>query len=81
MKQKHTLLILILVFVLVIGGAYVLYDQLGDKVTQDILMTEGAVESPTQETKRPHISEFDFVIVICLLVHISCKFWLKADNI
>ena len=62
MKQKHTLLILILVFVLVIGGAYVLYDQLGDKVTQDILMTEGAVESPTQETERPHISEFDFVV-------------------
>ena len=27
------------------------------------------------------ISEFDFVIVICLLVHRSCKFWLKADNI
>ena len=62
MKQKHTLLILILVFVLVIGGAYVLYDQLGDKVTQDILMTEGAVESPTQETKRPHISEYDFIV-------------------
>ena len=30
MKNKKTLLILLLVFVLLLGGAYVLYDRLGE---------------------------------------------------
>lgn len=44
MKRKKTLLIIFLVFVLILGGAAVLYRQLGDRVASDQL----AVQEPQQ---------------------------------
>ena len=35
MKNKNTLLVIVLVFVLLLGGAYVLYDRLGQDVTAE----------------------------------------------
>ena len=37
MKKKQTLLAVILAFVLLLGGAYVLYDKLSQEVTPDQL--------------------------------------------
>ena len=47
MNNKKALIILVLVFVLVIGGAYVLYSQLGDSVTLDPLSTQGLQNKET----------------------------------
>ena len=49
MKNKKTLLILILVFVLLLGGAYVLYDRLGETASPDQL----AVQPPRTESPEP----------------------------
>jgi peroxiredoxin len=35
MKNKNTLLVIVLVFVLLLGGAYVLYDRLGQEITTE----------------------------------------------
>lgn len=58
MKNKKTLLILILVFVLLLGGAYALYDQLGQEVGSDQLAVQtpqgGENELPeTPESESP----------------------------
>ena len=57
MKNKKSLFILILVFVLLLGGAYVLYDRLGREVTADRL----AVQTPSTggETESPEPTEGD----------------------
>ena len=49
------LLIILLVFLLVIGGAYVLYNQLGQDVLPDQLATQPAPEKtePTPEASVP----------------------------
>ena len=48
MKNKNSLLIILLVFVLLIGGAYVLYDRLGPDVTADQMIVH-ATPQPTPE--------------------------------
>ena len=48
MKNKNTLLIILLVFVLLIGGAYVLYDRLGQDVTAEHMIVHAAPQ-PTPE--------------------------------
>ena len=46
MRSKKTLLIVILIFALVLGGAYVLYTQLGQWMTPDQLVLDGLEEAP-----------------------------------
>lgn len=48
MKNKNSLLIILLVFVLLIGGAYVLYDRLGQDVTAEQMIVH-ATPQPTPE--------------------------------
>ena len=48
MKNKNTLLIILLAFVLLIGGAYVLYDRLGQDVTAEQMIVH-ATPQPTAE--------------------------------
>ena len=48
MKNKNTLLVIVLVFVLLLGGAYVLYDRLGQGVTAEQLIVH-ATPQPTAE--------------------------------
>lgn len=48
MKNKNSLLIILLVFVLLIGGAYVLYDRLGQDVTAEQMIVH-ATPQPTSE--------------------------------
>ena len=48
MKNKNILLIILLVFVLLIGGAYVLYDRLGQDVTAEQMIVH-ATPVPTAE--------------------------------
>ena len=49
MKNKKILLVLILAFVLLLGGAYVLYDRLGETAVPDQL----AVQPPQTESPEP----------------------------
>jgi len=48
MKNKNTLLVIVLVFVLLLGGAYVLYDRLGQDVTAEQMIVHAAPQ-PTAE--------------------------------
>ena len=48
MKNKNTLLVIVLVFVLLLGGAYVLYDRLGQEVTAEQMIVH-AMPQPTAE--------------------------------
>ena len=48
MKNKNTLLVIVLVFVLLLGGAYVLYDRLGQDVTAEQMIVH-ATPQPTPE--------------------------------
>ena len=48
MKNKNTLLVIVLVFVLLLGGAYVLYDRLGQDVTAEQMIVH-ATPKPTAE--------------------------------
>ena len=48
MKNKNTLLVIVLVFVLLLGGAYVLYDRLGQDVTAEQMIVH-AMPQPTAE--------------------------------
>ena len=58
MNNKKTLIILVLTFVLVIAGASVLYNKLGDTVSHDQLATEA-----TQENTEPQLmSAPDFTV-------------------
>ena len=66
MKNKRTLLIIILVFALLIGGARLLYRQLGQNITAERLSTQAAQqegsndESETeQKTKAPDFTVYD----------------------
>ena len=66
MKNKRTLLIIILVFALLIGGATLLYRQLGQNITAERLSTQAAQqegsndESETeQKTKAPDFTVYD----------------------
>jgi len=66
MKNKRTLLIIILVFALLIGGATLLYRQLAQNITAERLSTQAAQqegsndESETeQKTKAPDFTVYD----------------------
>ena len=48
MKNRNTLLVIVLVFVLLLGGAYVLYDRLGQEVTAEQMIVH-ATPKPTAE--------------------------------
>ena len=48
MKNKNTLLVIVLVFVLLLGGAYVLYDRLGQEVAAEQMIVH-ATPQPTVE--------------------------------
>ena len=48
MKNKNTLLVIVLVFVLLLGGAYVLYDRLDQDVTAEQMIVH-ATPQPTPE--------------------------------
>ncbi len=48
MKNKNTLLVIVLVFVLLLGGAYVLYDRLGQEVAAEQMVVHAAPQ-PTAE--------------------------------
>jgi len=54
MKNKNTLLVIILVFVLLIGGAYVLYDKLGKDVTAEQMLVH-ATSQPTAEPAKEEV--------------------------
>ena len=53
MKNKNTLLIILLVFVLLIGGAYALYNKLG----QDVTVEQMIVHATSQPTAKPEKGE------------------------
>ena len=53
MKNKNTLLIILLVFVLLIGGAYALYNKLG----QDVTVEQMIVHATSQPTAKPEKEE------------------------
>ena len=48
MKNRNTLLVIVVVFVLLLGGAYVLYDRLGQDVTAEQMIVH-ATPQPTAE--------------------------------
>ena len=56
MKNKNTLLVIVLVFVLLLGGAYVLYDRLGQEVTAEQMIVHSTpvpTVEPSPEEKLP----------------------------
>ncbi len=56
MKNKNTLLVIVLVFVLLLGGAYVLYDRLGQEVTAEQMIvhaTPRPTAEPAEEEETP----------------------------
>lgn len=53
MKKKQSFLLLILIFVLLLGGAYVLYGRLRQTVTPDQLSAQGQPSDAAQETAGP----------------------------
>ncbi len=66
MKNKKTLIILILVFVVLLGGAYILYSQLGESQTPDQLSMQqqennesGTEKQDSQKTLAPDFTVYD----------------------
>ncbi|MGN1002699.1 MAG: TlpA family protein disulfide reductase [Oscillospiraceae bacterium] len=54
MNKKKTIIILILVLVLILGGAGILYKQLGQELAPDLLAAEGPQETePTEASSAP----------------------------
>ena len=53
MDKKIVIIILVLAFVLVLGGAGILYHQLGQKLTPDLLATQAAREAESTEASAP----------------------------
>ena len=49
MKNKNTLLVIVLVFALLIGGAYVLYDRLGQEVAAEQMIVHATAEPAAEE--------------------------------
>ena len=52
MKNKNTLLVIVLVFVLLLGGAYVLYDRLGQEVTAEQMIVHATPVSTTEPAEE-----------------------------
>ena len=53
------LLILVLAFVLLMGGAYVLYTQLGDSVSADRLQTQETTDATVEAAQAPDFTVYD----------------------
>ena len=67
MNNRNKLLILILAFILLLGGAYFLYDRLGEEYAPDQLAvqeTQPPTEAPasTEETEPPRMMAPDFTV-------------------
>ena len=70
MNKKKIIMILILVFILILGGAGILYKQLGQKLAPDLLATQAPQESQpaenstdaTQESNTEKILAPDFTV-------------------
>lgn len=63
MKKKQTLLAVILAFVLLLGGAYVLYDKLSQEVTPDQLaVQDGAQAQEGGEDEAEKVPAPDFTV-------------------
>ena len=58
MKNNKTLIILIIAFVVLLGGAYILYSQLGQSQTPDQLSVEQQENSETEENKKTLAPDF-----------------------
>lgn len=58
MKNNKTLIILILAFVVLLSGAYILYSQLGQSQTPDQLSVEQQENSETQENQKTLAPDF-----------------------
>ena len=82
MNNKKTLIILVLVFVLVIAGASVLYNKLGDTVSHDQLATEPASTDAQESTGQELIMAPDFTVydINGNEVHLSDYFCVKAES-
>ena len=62
MESKKKFLILVLVFALLMGGAYVLYTQLGDTLTPDRLQTQptqDSTDATLPQNKAPDFTVYD----------------------
>ncbi len=62
MKNKNSLLVIILIFVLLIGGAYVLYEKLGQQVTAEQMIvhaTQQPTAAPAAEEEVPEAAPAD----------------------
>lgn len=57
MKNKNTLLIILLVFVFLIGGAYMLYDRLGQDVTAEQMIVHATPQPTAEPAKEEMIPE------------------------
>lgn len=58
MKNNKTLIILIIAFVVLLGGAYILYSQLGESQTPDQLSVEQQENSETEENQKTLAPDF-----------------------
>ncbi|MBE7049842.1 MAG: TlpA family protein disulfide reductase [Ruminococcaceae bacterium] len=58
MKNKKTLIILILAFAVLLGGAYILYSQLGQSQLPDQLSVEQQGKGETEENQKPLAPDF-----------------------
>lgn len=58
MKNNKTLIILIIAFVVLLGGAYILYSQLGQSQTPDQLSVEQQENNETEENQKTLAPDF-----------------------
>lgn len=59
MGNKKKLLILVLVFALLMGGAYVLYSQLGDMAATEQLQTQESTDATAEKIQAPDFTVYD----------------------
>lgn len=57
MNKKKLIMIFVLVFILILGGAGILYKQLGQKLAPDLLATQTPQETKSTETSTPTTQE------------------------
>ena len=57
MNKKKIIMILVLVFVLILGGAGILYKQLGQKLAPNLLATQTPQETESTEASTPTTQE------------------------
>lgn len=58
MKNKITVLVLILVFILLIGGSYVLYNYLSPSISSDKMTTQDEAENNSETSQQEPASDF-----------------------